>query len=113
MDEQKRKEIDLAWEQHNSVETLWLKKKEIRETLSERQNHRCCFCQCKFEDTGYRRATIEHVVPKALNGKDEEVNLVASCFRCNSNRGDTLYWPLSRDYSSDFYRVYDDSELRE
>lgn len=33
--------------------------------------------------------TIDHYVPRALGGGDEESNLMVACFTCNVLKGDT------------------------
>lgn len=58
-------------------------------TLSERQNHRCCYCGTHFSDARPDPAepTYDHVVPRAMGGGDADDNLVAACWRCNAARG--------------------------
>lgn len=61
-----------------------------RQSLSESQNHRCCYCSCDMTleiDSRPTMATREHVVPRALGGPTEWWNLVAACHECNSLRG--------------------------
>ena len=66
----------------------------LRSVLSERQNHRCCYCK---EETQMPRrglnmqpytnlATIEHLVPRSKGGKTNLYNCVMACSRCNSER---------------------------
>ncbi|MBN9601835.1 MAG: HNH endonuclease [Afipia felis] len=83
--------------------------------LSEAQNHRCAYCGIellhpKLRISGkkparevppapalnwsshskakkYRRATIDHVVPKCEGGTDSLANTVAACKLCNEYRG--------------------------
>lgn len=35
-------------------------------------------------------ATIDHVIPIALGGSDEEINLVTACLPCNLSKGKKL-----------------------
>lgn len=66
----------------------------LRTRLSERQNHRCCYCGIHMTATHCRKTanwrhtmmTLEHVVPKSEGGSDDESNLVAACQACNSAR---------------------------
>lgn len=63
---------------------------ELKERLSEAQNHRCCFCGVRmgyFGDKG-RQPTFEHVLARSRGGTDHIDNLVISCDKCNSSRGD-------------------------
>jgi hypothetical protein len=83
--------------------------------LSESQNHRCAYCGIeiwhpKFRVSGkkpvrekpplpalnwpahskakkYRRATIDHVIPRCEGGTDALSNTVAACKLCNEYRG--------------------------
>ena len=57
--------------------------RQIRERLSEAQNHRCCYCG-KRSDAD---ATIDHVVARYHGGTDAQSNLVMACKRCNELRG--------------------------
>jgi predicted restriction endonuclease len=61
-----------------------------RQSLSEAQNHRCCYCGCGMtleDDMSPTMATREHVIPRALGGPTEWWNLVAACNECNTLRG--------------------------
>jgi len=61
-----------------------------RQSLSESQNHRCCYCSCTMtlaDDDAPSMATREHVIPRAFGGPTEWWNLVAACRECNSLRG--------------------------
>lgn len=64
------------------------------EILSERQNHRCCYCGHAMEIISTplsvvprQAATKEHVIPKSYNGLGLLDNLVAACRLCNELRG--------------------------
>ena len=59
-----------------------------RDRLAEAQNWRCCYCGVRMAaETGDRRATFEHVLPRALGGGDVIENLAISCQNCNAKRG--------------------------
>jgi len=57
------------------------------------QRGKCCFCEeMMFADSQHyehkkKIATIEHVIPKKLGGKNEESNYKLSCDGCNNLRG--------------------------
>ncbi len=55
----------------------------------ERQNGRCAYCGVAMFMSPQRgpadcRATLDHVVPRALGGADSEGNTVAACEACNA-----------------------------
>ncbi len=62
----------------------------LRDRLSEAQNHRCCWCGKRMDETGpYNdRPTFEHVIPLSRGGEDTPLNLAIACLRCNHDRGD-------------------------
>ena len=67
----KQWEIERAWGQHR--ERYWHQiSAALRARLSERQNHRCCWCGVRTTDEGPTRATIEHIVPRSKGGSDHE-----------------------------------------
>lgn len=60
--------------------------------MSTRQKHRCIFCKeimTPSEDRLIRPNSItkEHIHPRSRGGTNHGKNLAASCFRCNSLRG--------------------------
>lgn len=61
-----------------------------RTVISERQNHRCCYCGIRTIDIqgSKRSATIEHILPKSQGGKDDPENYVLACSDCNNKRSD-------------------------
>ena len=82
------------------------RKKAARLWLARQFAHQeglCFYCDCKMwlSDLGDdklspeqiplrpTRATREHLVRQCEGGGDEPDNLVAACYRCNTNRGDT------------------------
>jgi hypothetical protein len=61
-----------------------------RFSLSEAQNHRCCYCSCEMtleDNDSATMATREHLIPRVFGGPTEWWNLVAACHECNSLRG--------------------------
>ncbi len=59
------------------------------ERLCEAQNYRCCFCshEMNHEQGSDKRATREHVIPRAFGGANSWDNTAASCSECNTMRG--------------------------
>jgi len=78
-----------------------MKKLKLR-ILSERQNHRCAYCERKtwikgLGETGceHDKASIDHVVPKSKGGTWHMNNLIMSCSECNSIKGSKsayIFW---------------------
>ena len=58
---------------------------EIREYLSEKFNHRCCYCGVS-EGHG-RKFEVEHIIPKSRGGTNSINNLAWSCRECNQDKG--------------------------
>ena len=52
-----------------------------------RDNYKCAYCG-RDMSLNKRRATVDHVVPKARGGKDSWKNCVTSCNKCNNMKGD-------------------------
>jgi 5-methylcytosine-specific restriction endonuclease McrA len=89
--------------------------------LSERQNHRCCYCTrltWLFQtaptalQSGYQpdrlpgmskgaKATLEHLIGISDGGTEHESNLVMACYRCNSVRSNWMsaleFWEIVQD----------------
>jgi len=66
-----------------------------RSVLSERQNHRCCYCGTQMNDaksgennSKLDTSTVDHVIPKSKGGLDHPDNYVIACYGCNNLRGD-------------------------
>ena len=67
---------------------------KLIDSLSEKQNHRCCYCGHRMHAipnqarvVPRKAATKEHVTPKSHNGLGLIENLVAACRLCNELRG--------------------------
>ena len=78
--------------------TFWVQRKrrtrrfawtlDIKERLSEAQNHRCCWCGKRMEANGRREdyPTIEHIHPLYQGGADAIDNVAIACRGCNEGR---------------------------
>jgi hypothetical protein len=72
-----------------------LRRKYVRAMMSERQNHRCCYCGVVMNlDSGdallnLQSATIEHVIPALFGGPYHEINMAIACQDCNRKLGKT------------------------
>lgn len=66
------------------------KEATLRKKKWDEQDGKCYYC--KSEITFYSKKTnsleIDHKLPKAKGGTDEEANLAASCRLCNRSKGD-------------------------
>lgn len=91
-DMQKALEVELAWEQHLRL-PVSRNRSRVRERLAEAQNWRCCYCGVRMNDllNDPDEATLEHIVPRALGGTDDEDNLAVACRYHNELRGDWMY----------------------
>jgi 5-methylcytosine-specific restriction endonuclease McrA len=56
-----------------------------RRNLFARDNHQCQFCGKSF---GVSQLSFDHIVPRSRGGKTTWENVVCSCLRCNSRKGD-------------------------
>lgn len=54
-----------------------------RKNIITRDAHRCQYC-----GTGKGSMTIDHIVPRKLNGGDTWENMVCACIKCNNKKGD-------------------------
>ncbi|MGM4911482.1 HNH endonuclease [Rhizobium sp. 768_B6_N1_8] len=67
----------------------------VRRILTERQNNRCCYCECILLPTNAqwrkvihpRSQTIEHLHRKADGGGGHRDNKALACYECNTGRG--------------------------
>lgn len=58
----------------------------MRRRVFRRDGHRCVFC-LGWGSATHRKLTLDHVIPLARGGTNEESNLVTSCERCNTVKG--------------------------
>ncbi len=56
-------------------------------SLFERDNHQCMYCA---KQLNRRYLTRDHIIPTSRGGKDEWMNVVAACKRCNQFKSDRL-----------------------
>jgi hypothetical protein len=58
---------------------LWHKK--LRNSCTH-----CAWCQRRFTTKSWGRATIDHILPTSLKGRDARENIKVSCAWCNEGR---------------------------
>jgi len=62
---------------------------EIREYVKEREKKdECIFCGTKTS------LTMDHLLPRSLNGPDDEKNIIWVCKTCNSSKGSKRIYEL-------------------
>ena len=61
--------------------------KYSRRNVYQRDKHTCQYCLQKFTRNNL---TLDHVIPKCQGGKSSWTNVVASCGKCNTRKGDKL-----------------------
>jgi 5-methylcytosine-specific restriction endonuclease McrA len=66
--------------QRKTNSSIW---KKIRQRVLQRDGWMCAYC-------GDQAETIDHVVPVAKGGTDDDWNLVAACKRCNYSKKDSM-----------------------
>jgi len=57
---------------------------KIKQRILRRDGFICQYC-------GQEANTVDHVIPRRLNGNDSDDNLVASCSRCNLAKGGRFF----------------------
>lgn len=50
-----------------------------------RDGYRCAYCGCQIS---IHSVTKDHVIPTSKGGKDDLLNVVASCYPCNAKKAD-------------------------
>ena len=56
-----------------------------RKNIFMRDGYKCMYCGKSSSGEGLE---LEHVIPRSRGGKNEWVNLVSACRKCNSRKGD-------------------------
>ena len=70
---------------HNLITMTSSESKRLwRRAIKEHFNCQCVYCGGTYE---LQQLTIDHVRPKCKGGRDETANVVASCRRCNQEKG--------------------------
>jgi len=69
----------------NLEEADFLEKQTLRRAIHEREGGHCFYCRRRI--THHRRC-LDHVVPRALYGRNSYRNLVSCCLECNSQKGE-------------------------
>jgi hypothetical protein len=62
------------------IPTEYAEKEFNRRAVLERDKYKCAYC-------GKPATTMDHIFPKSRGGKDEWMNAVAACLRCNGQKG--------------------------
>jgi 5-methylcytosine-specific restriction endonuclease McrA len=65
----------------NGSTSKWRK---IRQRILDRDGHTCQQC-------GGEGNSVDHIVPRSLNGSDEDWNLQTLCVSCNSAKGGRFF----------------------
>ena len=58
-----------------------------RESLFERDKHRCQYCGNNFEQA---QLNMDHVIPRDRGGRTSWENIVTSCIKCNTHKANRL-----------------------
>lgn len=61
--------------------------KYSRRNIYQRDEHICQYCLRRFAKS---YLTLDHVIPKCQGGKSSWTNVVASCSKCNTRKGNKL-----------------------
>jgi len=56
-----------------------------RKNIFMRDSYKCMYCGHEFTGGGLE---LDHVLPKSRGGKNEWINLVSACRKCNSRKND-------------------------
>lgn len=83
-------EAFIEYGEHWPFAVSQLYKNYLRTVLSERQNHKCCYCGLVMNDVvnSRRQVSLEHVIPESKGGATDLWNCVAAHRRCNTKRQD-------------------------
>jgi hypothetical protein len=78
-------------------EADFLQTRTLRKAIHAREGGRCFYCLRRITPTV---ECLDHVVPRALSGRNSYRNLVSSCMECNSHKGERS----ARDFLRWLYR---------
>lgn len=76
----KKKSLQTGLKIIKSYSKKWNK---IRKRILERDNYTCQFCEIKLSGSQWQY-DIHHLLPKKMNGVDDENNLVTLCRKCHN-----------------------------
>ena len=62
-------------------------KREKRLKIYKRDKYTCRYCGQKFQKYSL---TIDHKIPKSLNGSNRDYNLTTCCKKCNRLKGNKI-----------------------
>lgn len=81
-----------------------------RERIHKNSEYKCVYCGKSLEEMiFYKTYTIDHKIPIAKGGGNEEENLVISCRSCNSRKGTKThnqYIKFINIYKTERYKKY-------
>ena len=82
--------------------------KDIRKVVWKKSNGICAHCGKK---AGFKNQTIDHVIPQAVGGTNDQRNLMPLCATCNRDRasGEIIpetYYRYASQYALDDLRSY-------
>ena len=69
-----------------------------RKAVWQRDEHKCQYCGEKVSNDEF---TLDHIIPRSLDGDTSWINCVLACYRCNSQKADRVpmgyekYGPLA------------------
>lgn len=72
------------------MKTAWRKDQTERFRILHRDNFACRYCGAR---PGCDLLEVDHLVPRARGGSDDEFNKVAACKTCNRRKSDTIFFP--------------------
>jgi 5-methylcytosine-specific restriction endonuclease McrA len=65
----------------------WLRK-DKRLAIYMRDDWRCVYCDRSLKRVNPRQRTLDHIIPVAMGGSNNETNLITCCKKCNDRKQD-------------------------
>lgn len=72
----------------NKHGSSWIRK-EKRLAIYLRDNFHCLYCDKDLRFAMPSTVTLDHIIPRADSGNNNQENLITTCVSCNSSRQDT------------------------
>ncbi len=72
------------------MKAAWRQDSTERFRVLHRDNFTCRYCGAR---PGSELLEVDHLVPVARGGSDDEINKVAACKTCNRRKSDTIFFP--------------------